>query len=334
MVLCTIYPFLTGCSKSLCVRNSTKITCLVIGVILILGLFVGLTGLVSIPGTDHHEVHINNNDMILLGFFDTFWYHTFEVHKADDDQCDGCKLSVYSLFPEDLIVSDNKYNATSDILTASQDDILLRPQYFISQSTIKLQITFFPTSGQDILVHINLYDDLLLYDQFRRGEKPRALNTYQVNETTFSLELAVITTGYYFLGISPISTPISFKYSFQVHQIYYSKDNYGSPQCSLQTSEHCSLTFPTSFTDSYSEKLQSCVLIYSELPNVVKSSYYVSVNYNVYRGFWTAYSILFLLCGCLALICTSAICLYWCACFVCHRSRRNRTVSYNNYYSI
>ena len=330
------YHLLTGCSKSLCVKNSKSITCLVIALLLVVGFFAGLTVLALVPGTEHHQIHINNHDMILLGYFDTFWYHTFEIHKADDDHCDGCNLSVYSIFPEDLLVSDNDYNGTTDVVIASQDDVLLRPQYFITGSKIKLQISFLPNSGQDVLVHINIYNDILLYEQFRRGEKPPAMETHQVNETMFSMELAVITTGYYFVGISPILTPISFQYSFKVHQVYYNKDNYGAPQCSLQTSEHCSLTFPTSFTDSYSEKLQSCVLIYSELPSVVTSSYYVSVNYSVYRGFWTAYSILLLLCGCLALVCTSTLCFYWCACCVCniHRSRKNRSVSFSNYYSI
>lgn len=286
-----------------------------------------LTYLLS-SGTDHKQFLINNNDVVLLGYFDIYWYNTFQVHKAEGGQCDECTLDVYSLIPERLIVSDRDYNLTSATLTASENGVILKPEYFIDGSRIKLNFSFFPSSGQDLLVSINVYNDLSLYEKFRKGEDPEPMETHLVNVTTFALNLFIVSTGYYFIGISPVMAPISFQFSLYVHQIYYSKDNY-TPKCSVQdTSEYCSLSFPTTFTD---DNTKLCVMVNSEGPDVVATSYYVSIEYYLYRRLWTVCSILLLSCVCVTLIFTLTFSVCWCVCCV-RRKYTVQGVSHDSYY--
>ena len=251
----------------------------------------------------------------MLDFFDTYLYRTLHIQKAHDNQCSNCKQEVYSFYPDNLIVADNFFNKTSGTLTSTHDDVLLAPEYYVSGSKIRIFVEFYASVGKNVTAKLVAFNNLRQYDAFRRGEQPKPYQTSSVyvskNKEVFSSELTVSDTGYYFIGIRPTNGPVTFQSTFIVHQIYYSRVDFPRPTCELDSTAtgSCTIHFPPSSTDTYTDTLKMCVLVYSEPPQEVPTSYYVTLDYSVYRGFWTSRST--------ALLTLIGICCFFCVCSLC-----------------
>ena len=284
----------------------------------------------TVPGTISQIIEVENQDMVLLNYFDTFYYNEITIEKSKDNRCPACTIEVYSFYPDNLIVDDNYFNVSSGDVTATHDDVILSPKYFISGSKVKLTAVFFPTKTQNTTIKFVLYNNLQQYEAFQRGDKPDAYQTYriQVNEKekTYSLSLTIVNTGYYFIGVRPDS-PVSLQFTVIVHQIYYSRDNFPPPVCVLTSTASCTVPFTPSSTDAYTDTLNTCVLVYSIPPHEVAESYYVTLEYNVYRGFWNMYAIALLSLVCLSALCVPFLCFY-CACSCVLKARNKKNYNY------
>ncbi len=272
--------------------------------------------------------------MILLNFFDTFYYNEINVEKSKSNQCPDCSVEVYSFYPDNLIVDDNYFNISSDIVTATHDDVILPPTYFISGSKVRLSAIFFPTKGQNTTVKFVLFNNLPDYEAFQRGDKPGAYQTYhlQVNEKerTFSALITIANTDYYFIGLRPDS-PVNLKFTVMVHQIYYSRANFPPPVCLLTSTEFsCTVQFMPSSTDAYTNTLNTCVLVYSIPPVEVAESYLVTLDYNVYRGFWNVYSLVLVSFVCLSVLCVVFVSSCWIVSCVWNVMKLRKTKYYVN----
>ena len=299
--LCAVVVFFHPNAGRYCTVRCTKVP-IILSVLIGIGVIVSLTlssvliGTSLQPGSLSDQVYIKNQDMVLVGYIDTYFYDKVQVFKALDNQCLDCKVEVYTLYPSRLIVADNYFNETSGILTATADGVLLAPNYYISSgSTIRMFVQFHPTSGQNSSVEFLVFNDLHQYDAFRRGDKPTPFETYlaQVNQNKnyFSLLLKIAETGYYFVGIRPVDTPVTFQSTFIIHQVFYSRANFPPPVCVFDSvTDYCTVQLPPSSTDDYTDTLKMCVLVYSAPPQAVATSYFVNLGYDVYRGFWTNWS--------------------------------------------
>ena len=265
---------------------------MVIGFLLILVLSSVLLGISIHPGSISDSIYIDNQDMVLLGYFDTYYYGEVQVHKAQDNQCLECKIEVYVFYPDRLIVADKHFNESSGILTSTHDDVLLPPKYYVSSgSFIKVFVEFFPTAGQNSSVEFLIFNEFHQYDAFRRGDKPDPYEIYSIRVTEkekyFSLLFEITITGYYFIGIRPIEMPVTFQSTLTIHQIYYSRANFPPPMCVIDSTSSCTVQFTPSSTNDYTDTRDMCVLVYSVPPQQIAPSYYVNLDYNVSRGFWT-----------------------------------------------
>lgn len=292
-------------------------------------LFVSSTN----PSPIENKMSINNLDTVLIDFFNTYYYEEIEVRKAKENRCPDCEVEVYSFYPDHIIVDNNRFNVSSDILIATHDDVILSPMYFVSESTITLSVKFYPSKNHNTSVQFVLFDDLDLYDSFQNGERPDPYLKYfvKVNEIdkSFSKVISIPTTGYFFLGIRPSHSSVTFQYQLNVDQIYYSRANFPSRTCLLDTTtESCTIPFTVSYTNDYTDTLQTCIFVYSIPPPNFPESYYVNLEYSVQRGFWNSRSVgLVSVMGisalCVFVLCCS--CLWLCLC-KCVQSRRRKPV--------
>ncbi len=286
----------------------------------------------TVPGTISQIIEVENQNMVLLDYFDTYYYNKITIEESKHNRCPACTVEVYSFYPDNLIVDDNYFNVSSGNVTATRDDVILSPNYFISGSKVKLTAIFFPTRAQNTTIEFVLYNNLQQYEAFQRGDKPDAYETYsiQVNEKekTYSLSLTIVNTDYYFIGLRPDS-PVSLQFTVIVHQIHYSRDNFPPPVCVLTSTDSCTVPFTPSSTDTYTDTLKTCVLVYSIPPHEVAESYYVTLEYDVYRGFWNMYTIILLSLVCLSALCVLLLCFY-CACScVCSGVKARNKKNYN-----
>ena len=115
-------------------------------------------------------------------------------------------------------------------MTATHEDVLLQPQYYVSGSEIRMVVEFFPDKGQNSTVEFVIFNDLRKYESFRRGDNPQPniVYTIQVNKDVkpFSQLVTITDTGYYFIGVNPIDSSITFQSVLTVHQIYYSRNDF------------------------------------------------------------------------------------------------------------
>ncbi len=285
------------------------------------------------PGPINRKIHFNYLNTVLVDCFDTFLYNQIEVRKADDIRCPDCEVEVYSFYLDQVIVDNHYFNISSDILTATHDDIILSPMYFISDSTIRLSVTFYPSNNQNSTVEFLLFNNLDLYDSFQNGEKPDPYQKYSVRvneiEKTFSKVIKLPNTGYFFLGIRPSDSSVTFQYQLNVHQIYYSRDNFPSRICLLDAlTKSCTVPFTVSYTDDYTDKLHTYIFVYSIPPPNFPESYYVSLEYNVQRGFWNSrsvglVSVIGLSALCVSVLCCCCLWLCLCKCLKGHQRKSN-----------
>ena len=283
------------------------------------------------PGPISSEVFIDNQDTVLVNFFDTYYYDKIRIRKAQANECPDCKVEVYSFYPDNLIVGDRYQNVSSGTLTATHEDVLLQPQYYVSGSKIKMLIEFFPEKGQNSTVELVVFNDLRKYEAFRRGDKPipNQVYTVQVNKGVkpFSQLVTITDTGYYFIGVNPVDDPITFQSFLNVHQIYYSHNYFPSPICIFDSvTDYCTVQFTPSSTDAYTDTLKMCVLVYSAPPQEVAKSYYLSLDYVVYRSFWTNVSkALLSLMSIVFLVVSILVVYYFCSCIINFvRAKRSR----------
>ncbi len=292
-----------------------------------------LTHISLVPGSIFQTIEIQNQDMVLINLFNTFLYKEISIKKSKSNQCPDCSVEVYSFYPDSLIVGDNFFNISSDILTATQDDVILPPKYFISGSKVKLSAIFYPNTGQNTSIQFVLFNNLPDYKAFQRDEKPNPYQTYymQVNEKerAFAAVITVENTDYYFIGIRP-DAPVSFNFTVTGNQIYYSRDNFPPPVCVLTSTESCTVHFTPSSTDAYTDTLKTCVLVYSIPPHAVAESYYVNLDYDVYRSFWNVYSLVLLSLICLSILYVVFVCSCWFISCVWNIIRLKRTKYYVN----
>ncbi len=286
------------------------------------------------PGPIHKKIDISNLNAVLVDYFNTFLYNQIEVRKATNSHCPDCKVEVYSFYPDHIIVDNKYYNVSSNILTATHDDVLLSPGYFISDSMVRLSVTFYLSKDQNTTVEFVLFDNLDLYNSFQNGERPTPYKVYSVqvseNKKYFSKDIKIPNTGYFFIGIQPSDSSITFQYQLIVHQIFYSRDNFPSPTCLLDANtEFCTIPFTTSYTDDYTDTLQTCIFLYSIPSTNFPESYYVTLEYDVQRGFWNSRSVaLVSLTGVSALY----LCVTCCSCFLfclyrCVQGRQKKSIS-------
>ncbi len=314
-------------------RQSSLKSCLTTGLLIIIGiLLISIFGSIiwvksTKPGPIFKGIDVDNENTVLIDFFDTFLYKEIEISKAEDSHCPDCKVEIYSFYPDDIIVDDNYYNISADSLTTTHDDILLSPNYFISNSKIKVSVTFYPQKDQNTTVEFLLFNDLELYEPFQRGEKPNPYQIYpvQVNkkEKTFSVVIVVANTGYFFLGIRPSDSPVTFGFQITVQQIYYSRKDFPSLTCLLESTKSCTIRFTVSHTDEYTDTLKTCIFVYSIPPPNFPKSYYVSLEYNVYRGFWNTWSIGLVSGIGVSSLCVSVLCCYYIFC-LCNCARAHK----------
>lgn len=155
-----------------------------------------LTRISTVPGSIFQTIEIQNQDMILIDFFDTFYYSKINVTKSQFNRCPDCTVEVYSFYPDNLIVDDNYLNISSDIVTATHDDVVLPPKYLISGSKVKLSAIFFPNKSQNTTVKFVMFNNLQDYEAFQRGDKPNAYQSYPIQvsekERAFSASITII----------------------------------------------------------------------------------------------------------------------------------------------
>lgn len=309
-------------------------TLLIVGIVLLISLSSTLYVISTKPGSLQRNLIVNNDDTVLIDFFNIYSYKGIEIRQAKDSRCSDCKLEVYSFYPDNIIVDDHYFNISATNLTTTHDDVLLAPSYFVSGSKIRLSVKFLPLKAQNTTIEFLLFNNLSQYNTFQAGSRPIALQVYTMsvnekNKREHSLEITIENTGYYFLGIRPTDSPVTFQFSVAVYQIFYSRNYFPAPICRLESTESCYIPFTVSFSDYYTDTLKKCVFVYSIPPPQVADSYYNTLEYEVYRSFWNSYSIALISLISLSALCVFTTCCYFlcfCLCTATRRRRRHKSV--------
>ena len=277
------------------------------------------------PGTRRQDSPIYGGDTILLSSANTFWYDEVVVHKAKGNTTDDHQVHLCSVLCDRLVANQRFSNFKSSSQHAIKNVILLEPTYFVSNSVVNITLTVFNVSSPSITLELYIFDRVSNYYAFQHENTTpsdtiahKVVGTAGYNPVTTQVLFTVPRTSYYFFGLNT-SAPLTFRYSCEYLQLFYSYSNNNSADCAVQDDTNvCSLPLPPSTSI---DAPRTCILGYT---TDTSFGAYASPNYlitELHRNLWNPLTITLLVLSTLAWLITSSICLSLCYC-VCVRAGR------------
>ena len=276
------------------------------------------------PGTMRQDSPIYGGDTILLSSANTFWYDEVVVHKAKGNTTDDHQVHLCSVLCDRLVANQRFSNFKSSSQHAIKNVILLEPTYFVSNSVVNITLTVFNVSSPSITLELYIFDRVSNYYAFQHEKTTpsdtiahKVVGTAGYDPVTTQVLFTVPRTSYYFFGLNT-SAPLTFRYSYEYLQLFYSYSDYTSADCPVQDDTNvCSLPLLPSTTINAP---QTCILSYTTTHTGFGASP-IYLTTELHRNLWNPLTITLLVLSTVAWLITCSICLSFCYC-VCVRAGR------------
>ena len=275
------------------------------------------------PGTMRQDSPIYGGDTIPLSSANTFWYDEVVVHKTKGNTSDNHQVHLCSVLCDRLVANQRFSNFKSSSRHANENIILLQPTYFVSNSVVNITLTVFNVSSPSITLELYIFDRVSNYYAFQHEKATpsdtiahKVVGTAGYDPVTTQVLFTVPRTSYYFFGLNT-SAPLTFRYSYEYLQLFYSYSNNNSADCAVQDDTNvCSLPLPPS---TNIDAPRTCILGYTTHTGFGTSPIYLTTE--LHRNLWNPLTITLLVLSTLAWLITSSIFLSLCYC-VCVRAGR------------